>query len=355
MTKKKDANNLPGKKELNKKPERKNSELEQLRREIRIESSLEQVRARTIAMQKSDELAEAVSLLFKQLVSLGIRSTQMRTCAITTFTTDAPVGECWITKPDGEIIQQSFTVPYNESSAYRTIYDAWKQGEQFLVLHLKGDALIEHLTFLKKYAKIPSEQYQAPAGIPSETYTHAMFFSKGYLFIISNEPLVEYHDVFNRMGTVFQQTYTRFLDLQRAESQARESQIQLALERVRARTMAMQRSEELAEAASLLFKQVSDFGVKVWSSAFQIWNADDISTTAWPSAPDGSIQAPFRLPYNEDSFFKQIYEARLRREDFFVMESSGKELEETYHYMLNLPGVKKYFDDALDSGFSIPK
>ncbi|MFI5154426.1 MAG: sensor histidine kinase, partial [Chitinophagales bacterium] len=68
-----------------------------------------------------------------------------------------------------------------------------------------------------------------------------------------------------------------------------------------------------------------------------------------------SIQAPFRLPYNEDIFFKHIYEARLRRENFFVMESSGKELEETYHYMLNLPGVKKYFDDALDSGFSIPK
>ena len=94
--------------------------------------------------------------------------------------------------------------------------------------------------------------------------------------------------------------------------------------------------------------------LKSWSSAFQIWNADDISTTAWPSAPDGSIQTPFRLPYNEDIFFKRIYEARQRGEDFFVMESSGKELEETYHYMFNLPGVKKYFDDALDSGFSVP-
>src|SRR5687768_8570350 len=51
-----------------------------------------------------------------------------------------------------------------------------------------------------------------------------------------------------RFGKVFQQTYTRFLDLQNAEAQAREAQIQLALERVRARTMAMQKSDELREA-----------------------------------------------------------------------------------------------------------
>ena len=46
-------------------------------------------------------------------------------------------------------------------------------------------------------------------------------------------------------------TYRRFLDLQKAEAQAREAQIQLALERVRARTMAMHKSEELAETAQV--------------------------------------------------------------------------------------------------------
>jgi hypothetical protein len=48
-----------------------------------------------------------------------------------------------------------------------------------------------------------------------------------------------------RFAGVFDLTYTRFLDLKQAEAQARESQIQLALERVRARTMAMQKSDEL--------------------------------------------------------------------------------------------------------------
>ena len=62
------------------------------------------------------------------------------------------------------------------------------------------------------------------------------------------------------MRKVFEQTYTRFLDLQKAEAQAREAQIQLALERVRARTMAMQKSDELAEAATLLFTTIENLG-----------------------------------------------------------------------------------------------
>ena len=59
-----------------------------------------------------------------------------------------------------------------------------------------------------------------------------------------------------RFAKVFEQAYTRFLDLKKAEAQAREAQIEAALERVRARTMAMHRSEELAEAASVLFQQI---------------------------------------------------------------------------------------------------
>jgi hypothetical protein len=39
--------------------------------------------------------------------------------------------------------------------------------------------------------------------------------------------------------------YQRFIDLKKAEAQAREAEIQLALERIRARTMAMHQSEEL--------------------------------------------------------------------------------------------------------------
>src|SRR5436189_4854171 len=90
-----------------------------------------------------------------------------------------------------------------------------------------------------------------------------------------------------RFAKVFDQTYIRFNDLKQAEAQARESQIQLALERVRARTMAMQKSDELAETASLLFKQISDLGIQTWTSGFNIWEKDDSSFIGYNPTPSG--------------------------------------------------------------------
>src|SRR6187551_2576567 len=49
-------------------------------------------------------------------------------------------------------------------------------------------------------------------------------------------------EIFKRFGKVFEQTYTRFLDLQKAQTQAREARIETALERIRARALAMHNS-----------------------------------------------------------------------------------------------------------------
>ena len=153
-------------------------------------------------------------------------------------------------------------VPYDKMESYRTIYAAWKNGEKFHIVHLAGKALLHHLDNLKEYTDIPVQQSEAVLEKNAESYTHALFFSQGYLYIISSEPLPEYHDIFKRFGKVFEQTYTRFLDLQKAEAQAREAQIEAALERVRARTMAMFKSNELAETAVVVFQQLISLGIE---------------------------------------------------------------------------------------------
>src|SRR5205814_288250 len=67
-------------------------------------------------------------------------------------------------------------------------------------------------------------------------------------------------NLFKRFRNVFQLAYQRFSDLQIAGANAREAQIQLALERVRARTMAMQKSDELTDTTYLLFQQLKELG-----------------------------------------------------------------------------------------------
>jgi signal transduction histidine kinase len=266
---------------LEKSLDEKIAELQVKNRELEIEASMERVRSRTTAMQKSDELAETVSVVFQQLLGLGIRPEQMRTCAIVTLQPNKPVGECWITKPGGDIMPESFMVPYDESSAYKTIYDAWKRGEKFVTVHLSGDALIQHLIFLKKYAKIPTGEFQPLPDQPAETYTHAMFFTQGYLFIITNEPLPGYHDIFKRFGTVFQQTYTRFLDLKKAEAQAKEARIEVSLEKVRSKAMAMQKSDDLAIVVSTMFEELEKLEHKIIRCGVAIHNKQKNTADLW--------------------------------------------------------------------------
>jgi len=308
-------------------------------REAQIELALERVRARTMAMQKSEELAGIASVLFKQLLDLGIKSTQMRTCAITTLKADEPIGECWITKPDGDVIPQSFMVPYDETSAYKTIYAAWKNGEKFLVVNLSGDALLQHLNFLKKYASIPTQQFQALPDQPGETFTHAMFFSQGYLFIISNEPLPEYHDIFKRFGAVFQQTYTRFLDLKKAEDQARESQIQLALERVRARTMAMQKSAELSETVFILFQQFKQLGENPDQATIGIINEDERVIEYWVTMYGNQTNRVYKFPIDEPNVTNRIYKAWKEQKKSLVIELTGKELFDFANFRESMGGA----------------
>ena len=63
-------------------------------------------------------------------------------------------------------------------------------------------------------------------------------------------------------------TYTRFLDLQKAEAQAHEAQIETALERVRSRSMGMRKSEELKEVIKIVYDQFVHLNIQIDHAGF---------------------------------------------------------------------------------------
>ena len=70
----------------------------------------------------------------------------------------------------------------------------------------------------------------------------------------------EENKILLRFGKVFQQTYTRFLDLKKAETQAREAQIEASLEKVRAVAMSMNKSDDLISICEASFKEFQKLG-----------------------------------------------------------------------------------------------
>ena len=321
---------------------------EKQRREVEIALALEKVRSRTMGMQRSDELRDTAMLLFQQIEELGINSFA---CGFNIWDEDKKAATAWMASTYG------LQPPFKTNSAedvYLLFFEAENRGESLFILEQKGKELEDHYKYLKT---IPEVKNLSDAGVSFPTYQiiHCAYFSKGYLMFITLEPVPDAHDIFKRFAKVFEQTYTRFLDLQKAEAQAREAQIEAALERVRSRTMAMQNSTELADTAIDMFKQMQTLGMRPWACGFNIFEKDEKAVTQWMSAVDGGLRTPFTTPLTENPFFIRISEARQRGEELFVMESGGQELEETYTYMFNLPGSKKTLGNILTSGFEMPK
>ena len=133
---------------------------------------------------------------------------------------------------DGSIINGVPNIPLTEDANFIRYVESKQNGEQFFVLELRGERMQEHYQYLKTIPAFKGYfDYAVSVGfdLPKTQIHHLANFSQGNLLFITLEPCPEFHDVFKRFAAVFEQTYTRFLDLQKAEAQARESQIELAL------------------------------------------------------------------------------------------------------------------------------
>src|SRR5262249_20764883 len=126
-------------------------------------------------------------------------------------------------------------------------------------------------------------------------------FSKGLLNVQSNvERSAESIKLLERFSSVFEQTYTRFLDLQKAEAQARESQIEAALERVRSRAMAMQNSDEVNALIGTVFTELTKLDLALTRCAIWVFEAETNAARWWmANSEEPSNPMNFYLRYHE--------------------------------------------------------
>ncbi|MDX2046704.1 MAG: nuclear transport factor 2 family protein, partial [Chitinophagaceae bacterium] len=319
-------------------------------REAQIEAALERVRSRSMAMHKSDELLEVVTAIFEQLRKLGL---QLWNCAIIRFqSTQSYRGEVWMSRPDGNMMPQSFFIPMEKVPVYKKLYDAWRNKEEFHVESLQEMEIVKHHNSIASLNIFPVDKMKQEAGreLPRQMFFHSINFSDGILGVITTEA-VEDETLLLRFGNTFKQSYTRFLDLQKAEAQAREAQIQLAMERVRARTMAMQKSDELADLSLELVKQVQALGVTTWFCAFNIYDADPQGSLEWGSNGQGTFPR-YRTP--REGIFLSYFEAGQRGETLLINEIGENECPAHYDYLCTLPGVGEQLLKMKAAGIPFP-
>src|SRR6187402_388773 len=98
-----------------------------------------------------------------------------------------------------------------------------KRGEELLIYEKEGEEQTGHYQYMLSLRPGVGDLLQSmlDAGfqLPTFQIDHVANFAYGNLIFITFEHFPEMHDVFKRFAKVFEQTYTRFLDLQQAESQ----------------------------------------------------------------------------------------------------------------------------------------
>ncbi|HLG40807.1 MAG TPA: hypothetical protein VI461_14105, partial [Chitinophagaceae bacterium] len=323
-------------------------------REAQIELGLERVRARAMAMQKSDELSELVDTVFKELTKLDFALTW---CIINIIDESSMSNTVWAANPDIDKSPESYRMLFEDYPHHHAMMKGWKERKSKYVYTLEGNekkVYDEYLFNETEFRKVPEAAQAASRAM--EKYVVTFSFSNfGGLQTVGDAPLSDANlDILSRFGKVFDLTYTRFNDLKQAEAQAREAKIQLAMERVRARTMAMQRSEELADVATVLFQQVKALGVPQWTCGFSIFEIDDKEFTLYHGSADGDILPPVKIPLTEHPVFISFNESRKRGDELFVYEKEGEFQADHYRYMCSLPGVGELLQNMLDAGLTFP-
>jgi len=246
-----------------KQPEQLLSEIEFLRkelalknRELEIEASLEKIRARTIAMQKSEELAETSLLLFEEFKALGEIADQV---TIGIFDENNSTAIMSATINGSQLLQVE--VDLNEPIVMKKVYDSWLKNEKSVIIETSGASLRKYNQYrntLRGY-KLFSED----VGPEDRWIVHCARFSKGMLsFSSSQRKSPELLYLLERFASVFDLTYRRFLELKKAENHAREAEIELSLENVRSTAMSMNQAEDMLDVCRLIAIQLERLGVK---------------------------------------------------------------------------------------------
>ncbi len=303
-------------------------------RESQIQLALERVRARTMAMHRSDELAKTALLLFQQLQQLGLSFSRT---GFYIWRNDEDLVEGWTSNGALDEILPPLLLPYKEDDGHRGIYEASLRGAYSYEQVLAGKELDRHYQWLMSQptAPVTLKKYKESGFIrPGKQYKYAAIFKQGYLLVISAEPQNNANNVLHRFAKVFEQTYTRFLDLQKAEAQAREAQIEAGLERVRSRAMAMKSSEELAPLIGTVFTELTKLDLAVTRCVIWIFHAE-IRGATWWMAHSEDPQNPINcdVPYNTYEPYLVFLDQWEKRTVKFQYELSGETKKNWDNYL----------------------
>ncbi len=238
---------------------------EEQAREAQIELALERIRSKVTAMQESIELLDIVVTMRTEFVSLGHEAHYFWYMRYHSETYEKAM-----TSGDGTRIGMVMSLPRHIHGDIKLIADWEKSDEPTVVFAMDVETAVDYVNKMITLGDFKQVDPNAPTlddirHIGGLTFVMARTTHGEIGFSLPGtvpNPPQEDLDTLVRFAGVFDLAYRRFEDLKSAEHQHKEAQMELALERVRARALAMQQPEELKEVADVLRNEMGKLGIE---------------------------------------------------------------------------------------------
>ncbi len=302
-------------------------------REAQIEAAMEKVRGRAMAMHSSSDLTAATAVIYSELRRLGVRSVR---CGVVLLSKESRRAQVYATSASLESDSLALIGSFEMSGhpSFEDQYRCWLNRENYFTT-VSGEDLRARYDQLRSTLSVPYLDRE-----DGKQQEHGYFFSfaEGQFYVWTHEHYAaEEISVLSRFKTIVELTFRRYLDLQKAEAQARESHIEASLERVRSRTLAMQKSDELAETAAVLFRQLIALGIAPNRLYIAIIQDENGNAEFWITDEDGSkVSSGFAANLHANASFQRMFEGWHGGKASLTIDMQGKELQEYFEHLGSL-------------------
>ncbi|WP_441000504.1 two-component regulator propeller domain-containing protein [Fodinibius sp. SL11] len=311
--------------------------IEKAYRELEIEAALERVRSTSMAMRHTSELQGVVNTVAEQLKKINMNINGGVFIVINDeVDRNVPI---WGSGGAADYAKKA-VVPFLDRPIFKCLRDAIKEEKDFLVEKYskeeKGE-FFEHLFKHQPWRSVPEEMKKQLLSLPGG-YTRSVTISQNTSIFIINNTGERFsnkdNEILKRFGKIFEQSYIRFLDLQKAEAHSQEVMKQASLDRVRGEISSMRSSEDLQQIIPVIWRELTAIGIPFFRCGVCILDDHESTIRFYLSASDGHLLSILNFPFGANSFTANVahhwrngtvYKEHWDREDFIEWTKSMTE------------------------------
>lgn len=257
--------------ELEQKIEERTAELLQKNIELQIEAAIERVRTVAMAMNKLEDMQEICKAIAVELAGLSIHNITL----VETIEIDQEKALFYDYEYYPKSDYKSYSIfNYKNYKELAVFVDTVLAHENnfYYSGQMRGAAFTKWIKFLKTVAAHIEPEWLIRKEL------HFYFQSAGIaaLGFVSTKALTAFEiELLKRFRNVFHLAYKRFADIKFAKAQAREAEIQLSLEKVRAATNSMHSTENLLGVIKIVSEQIEGLGIRFTHVNFRTTEGED--------------------------------------------------------------------------------